>query len=420
MTKQECLQSTENKKSTFFYGYVIVIVSFFIITIMAGIFYSFGIFLKPLSAEFGWTRVTISGAYSMFIFMLGFLYMVSGRLSDRFGPRIVTTICGCFAGLGLLLMSQVNTVWQLYLFYGLVVAMGISGGFVPLTSTVARWFVKRRGMMTGIVVSSIGAGQMVMPPIARWLISSYGWRTSYAIIGIISLVLIISAAQFLRHNPGQMGLLPYGEREIKKEELGSKTRGLSIGEAVHTGQFWMVIAIYFCYGFFLQSIMVHIAPHATELGISPTSAANILAIIGGAGIVGRVIIGSASDRVGARASLAFAFILASVILLWLQLAEELWMLYLFAVIFGFAYGGIITVQSPFVARLFGLGSHGAMLGIVVWSGTSSGAIGSLLAGYIFDITGNYYSAFWGCAIVGVIGFILVLLLRPIRGLTKNI
>ena len=306
------MPSAENKKSTFFYGYIIVIAGFFIIMIMAGTFYSFGVFLKPLSAEFGWTRAVTSGAYSMFIFMLGFLYMVSGRLSDRFGPRIVTTVCGCFAGLGLLLMSTVNAVWQLYLFYGLIVAMGMSGGFVPLTSTVARWFIKRRGMMTGIVISGIGAGQMVMPPVARWLISSYGWRTSYVVIGIITLVLVIVLAQFLRHNPSQMGLLPYGEIEAKKESLASKARGISPGEIIHSRQFWVVCIIYFCYGLFLQTIVVHIAPHATELGITPISAASILSIIGGLSIVGRVLMGSTSDRIGTRPSLAFSFVSWSV------------------------------------------------------------------------------------------------------------
>ena len=309
-------------------------------------------------------------------------------------------------------MSQVSTIWQLYLFYGVLVGIGMGGSFVPLVSIVTRWFVKRRGMITGMVLAGISAGTVIMPPLARWLISSYGWRISYIIVGSIALIFVIGSAQFLKRDPGQLGLSPYGADEVKKQGLDLQDRGFSFREASHTLQFWLVSAMYFCYGFILLAIMVHIAPHATELGISATNAANILAVIGGIGIIGRITMGTVGDRIGSRPSFIIAFILVSVALFWVIVAEKLWMLYLFAIIFGFGYGGLATLGAPLMAGLFGLRAHGAILGIATLGFSVGGAIGPILAGRIFDITTSYNLAFLTCGGVGIIGLILTLLLRP--------
>ena len=191
MDKHAALLSKGSKKPKFFYGYVVIAAGFFVMAVLNAGLHSFGVFLKPISTEFGWTRAATSGAHSMSLFLMGLLYMVTGRLSDRFGPRVVLTVCGVLFGLGYLLMSQISALWQLYLFYGVLVAMGISGGFVPLVSMAVRWFVRRRALMTGIIASGIGAGTMIGPPLAGWLISNYGWRNSYFMIGITTLVLLV-------------------------------------------------------------------------------------------------------------------------------------------------------------------------------------------------------------------------------------
>ncbi len=149
-----------------------------------------------------------------------------------------------------------------------------------------------------------------------------------------------------------------------------------------------------------------------SLRISAINAANILAVMGGMSIAGRLIMGSTSDRIGNKPALIIGFSLASVALLWLQLAGEVWMLYLFAAIFGFTYGGLITLLSPIIAELFGLGSHGIIMGVVVFCNTIGCAIGPVMAGYIFDITGSYQLAFWVCAAAGITSLTLTLLLRP--------
>ena len=149
---------SEAGKSKFFYGYVVVGISFLISMMIYGAMYTFTVFLEPLLAEFGWSRAATSGAFSLFMVFHGLLYIATGKLTDRFGPRIVITICSIFLGLGYILMSQINTIWQLYLVYGVIISIGVSGAFIPLASTIARWFILKRGMMTGILTAGVGVG----------------------------------------------------------------------------------------------------------------------------------------------------------------------------------------------------------------------------------------------------------------------
>ena len=413
MDNHVALTPLESKNPSFFYGYIIVVAAFLIMVLMWGTSFSFGVFFKPLLDEFGWTRAMTSGAFSLSLVLLSLFGVVAGKLTDMFGPRIVVTVCGLFLGLGYLLMSQVNTIWQLYLFYGVIIGLGMSTAFVPLVSTVARWFVKRRGMMTGFAAAGLSIGTLIMPPVANWFISIYGWRTSFMIVGIIALVLIILAAQFLKRDPGQIGQSPYGGDEFQTRN-DVRVSGLSLREAFHTQQFWFLGVAVLCFTLGLGTISVHIVPHAVGLGISPGNAAIILAFIGGTGTGGRVIMGSACDRTSYKFVLIICFALLSVSFFWLLSAEELWMLYLCAAIFGFGYGGISAAISPTVAELFKLSSHGAILGVINIFGEGGSALGSVVAGYIFDATSRYQVAFLVCATTSIIGIILILLLRPIR------
>jgi len=405
------VNETEDSKPKIFYGWFIVVSAFFIQLVAYGVFLSFGIFFNPLLNEFGWTRATLSGPHSLAFLMLGFASIIVGRLGDRFGPRMVMAGCGFLMGLGYLLMSQISTLWQLYLFYSVIVGIGISAPDVLLLSTVARWFAKKRGMMSGVIKVGTGLGMLVMPIVANWLIGTYGWRNSYLILGGVVLVLVVLAAMFLRRDPSQMGLAPYGEDEVNASSLSAVGGGFSLREAIGTRQFWMVCAIYFVIIFCSQTLMVHIAPHAIELGISATNAATVLATIGGVSIGGRVVMGSAGDRVGTRLAISICFVISVTALSWLQFAGELWMLYLFAFVYGFAHGGFFALISPLIAELFGLSSHGAIFGVVYFCGSIGGAIGPLLAGRIFDVNGSYQLAFLICAALGAVALILSLLLR---------
>lgn len=402
------------RRPRYFYGYNIVASGFGIQAVGIGTFIAFGVFFKPLLNDFGWSRATLSGAQSMALLVAGFLGILVGRLNDRLGPRVVMTVAGFFFGLGLLLMSGLSNVWQLYLFYGVVVGIGLSSiDIIPL-STIARWFIRRRGMMTGVAKVGTGTGQFAIPLVASMLIVAYGWRNSYIIIGAIAMVLLIAIGQLLRRDPAGQGLLPDGNKESQAAGSEPAESGLYLHEAIRTRQFWTICLAYLATMFCLLIIMVHIVPHATDIGISSTTAAGILSAIGGISMTGRFVTGIAVDRFGNRLSMIICLILLILAFLWLQLARELWMLILFAAVYGFGHGGLFTVISPIVAEYFGLRSHGALFGIVFFSSMVGGALGPVIAGHIYDTTESYNLAFWTCTAVAAMALVLILSLRQIR------
>jgi MFS family permease len=403
----------EKRESQFFYGYLVVAGCFAIQGTGIGAFYTFGIFFKEFLAEFGWSRAAISAASSGTFLLAGLLAIVVGNVNDRFGPRRIMAVTGSSFCLGLLLMSQLSAQWQLYVFYSVIVGIGMSSvDVVPLTTT-ARWFVKRRGMMTGIVKVGTGTGQLIMPLMTSIFIATYGWRTSYILLSALVFVLLISSGQLLRRDPGQKGLLPDGDAKTTESDLHLPEQGVSLGEAALTKQFWMVYVISLLIGFCTITMMVHIVPHATDLGISPIAAAGILSTIGGVSMVGRLVTGFAIDRVGTKKLLIVFFLILIASLLWVQVSKELWMLYVFAVVYAFAHGGFFTVISPIVAELFGISSHGVLFGIVSFGLTVGGSIGPTLAGYVFDVIHSYQLVFFILAGLAVAGLILSSLLRPV-------
>jgi MFS family permease len=395
------------KKPALFYGYVIVAACFGIQATGIGSHIAFGVFFKPLLADFGWPRATLAGAHSM---------AFVGRLNDRLGPRVVMTVTAALFGLGLFLMSKVNAVWQTYLFYGFIVGMGMSSVDVIALSTTARWFERRRGAMSGIVKVGTGAGQMSIPFAASVLIAAYGWRTSFVIIAVFVVLILAGTGQLLRRDPSQKGLLPDGDAQAGTKALNTPEKGLSLQEAFGTRQFWTICFANLTVVFCLMSIMLHIAPHAMDIGHPAQIAAGVLSTIGGASMAGRLFIGFAADRAGNRACMIFCLTVLISAFLWLQVAKALWMLYLFAAVYGIGHGGFFTVISPLVAEHFGIRSHGVLFGIVAFAGTVGGAMGPILAGHLFDITGSYGGAFWTCTVVLLIGLGLILSLRHRRSL----
>jgi len=400
----------------FFYGYVVVAVSLLLMLLIYSVRLSFGVFFKPMISEFDWTRTLTSGAFMLSMLVQGCVTIIIGRLNDRFGPRVVMTLCCFFLGLGFLLMSQISYSWQLYLFYGVIIGIGMGGVFVALMSTVARWFVKRRGMMTGIVMAGLNLAAFIVPPVANWLISIYDWRLAYIIIGSAVLVIGILAAQFLKRDPTKVGLLPYGYHSGKELMPASSHEGFSPKEAANTLQFWMVVLIFFCLGYCLFSINVHIILHVTDLGISSTTAAAVLAVTGASGLIGGIVLGGVADRIGSKLVTAIGFTLIMVAFFWLVPITEVWMFYLFAAVFGLGVGGSTPMESTIVAELFGMKSHGAILGTVSSAFIFGGALGPLLTGWFFDSTGNYQLAFLICAAVSVIALIMAIMIRPIKKL----
>jgi MFS family permease len=396
----------------FHYGYVIAAACFFMMVLGWGLFYIYGVFFNPLSQEFGWSRAVTSGAFSISVLVSGVLGIIAGRISDRTGPKAVLMVCAVILALGYALMAVMHNVYEFYLIYGIVIATGVGGFWSPVISTVARWFVGRRGLMTGIVSGGISFGALILPPVVTQLITVFDWRITYAIIGGFVLIVVMVAAQFLKPNPQAMGLKAYGEVHSRLQTFHKNSPGFTFDEAVRTRQFWMVAVIYLCFGVVQLTIMVHIVPHLTGSGFSAITAAGILSTIGGVSFAGRIIMGMITDRIRVKFSAVVSLGLLTVSLLGLLWANDLGRLYAFAVIFGFGYGGLSCLQALISAELFGLGALGVITAMFSFSFNIGGAAGPVIAGYIFDVSESYRWAFLGCFVVIAIALAISLALSP--------
>ncbi len=375
---------------------------------------TFGVFFKPISMEFGWTRSMTSGAYSLCLALYAFFGFLMGRLSDRYGPRVVVTACGLLSGSGYLLMSEVSTIGELYLFFGIMVGIGVAGNFTPLASTLPKWFVRKRGVMLGIASAGFGMGGTIMPIAATRLIATYGWRTSYLVLGVIVMVVSISSAQFLKPTPQSVGQFPDGENRMPIHIADGKSRGMSLRNAISTRQLWMLAAIWMCHGAWTTAIPVHIVPYVTDLGMSTARAANILSIIGGLHIIGRITMGICADRFGSKQAFVIAIVVVIGSLFLLQVIRRFEMFYIFGAVFGFGNYGLAAVMPVLAADLFGLRSLGAILGVVVFCFGIGALTGATMAGKIYDVTSSYQVAFGILIAVAIVALIQALLLKPSR------
>jgi MFS family permease len=405
------------------YAWVLVIISVFILAAVGFTFYPFGVFLKPITAELGWDRGALSGALSLAIILGGVIGILSGRLSDRFGPRPTITFGGILCGVAFLLLSLINSLWQVYLILGVMLGIGSAFCLVPIMPIIPRWFIKRRGIAMGIVMSGFGIGGIFTPLLTQWFISAWGWRWALIILGILIIVIIVPLAQFLKHSPQQAGLQPYGGDETNSGITGDKPSqssaldGLSMRQAFRTRGFWLFGIIQIGALFCLVTVMIHIVAHATDIGIPEVKAASILSTVAAISIGGRLVVGFLSDRIGGRLVLTICLSLITLALIWLLFAKELWMFYVFAAILGIANGGFTTLIPIISTELFGLVSLGVIIGALGIFMTLGEAIGAPLSGAIFDITGSYRLAF----IIGIgvcaVSIILSLVLLRNKGKT---
>ena len=396
------------------YGYIIFAACFAIQAVGIGSYVAYGVFFNALMSEFQWSRATISGASSLAFFMMGFTGMLIGRLNDLYGPRLLMSVTSLFFGAGLILMSQVNSVLQLYLFYGVLLGIGLSSIDVIALTTIARWFALRRGAMTGLVKVGTGAGQFTIPLIASFLIGVVGWRQTFLIIGLAASFILFCVAQILKRDPYEYQ--PISRRDSSSSQQIGKCEdsSLSFEKTRKTYQFWNLCIVNFLVIFCLISIIIHIVPHARDIGLSAGQAAGALSTIGAVSMIGRFVSGLAIDRFGSKIIMGACLLLLIISLLWLQAAQSLWMLFLFACIYGLAHGGLFTAISPIVAEIFGIKAHGTILGIVVCFGTTGGAVGPIFTGQLFDMTGSYAAAFWTFIILSTCSLGILSFLKPIK------
>lgn len=407
----------------FFYGYIVLAAGFVIWLVGWGIFSpSFGVLLLPVVTEFGWSRSEAILGYSLSTIVYGPLAIIMGRLTDKLGPRTVVTVFGSFMGISYLLMSQISALWQFQLNYALLVAIGTSTISIPIMATIVRWFVRRRGLMVGIVQAGLGLGGVIFAPLTAWLILTYGWRLSYATLGAIALIGFIAAGLFLKSDPRDVGQLPDGAREITtsvKEEHGEhvKSKGISVRQAVRTRQFWIIAGLNFSFGYCRSAFTPHTAAYVQDKGFSLIDGANVVAALTVASILGRIVMGRVADIIGNRAALLISEALTPISLALALIAGDLWGLYIFGIIFGFGWGAQAVLRFTVASEEFGVSSIGALMGVLGLAEAVAASSGAYLSGYIFDVAGNYQPTFWLGIAIAIVGIILALLKPAHRKVT---
>lgn len=392
----------KTKERRIFYGWFIVGTVFLANFINVGeVFYAFGVFFKPITQEFGWSRTMTSVGISLSILVGALFAPILGRLVDRYGARRIMPVGAAIVGLSFVLLSRMSYIWHFYVIYGVVLSLGSrSMGEIPGSTSVTNWFIKKRGLALGIATMGISMGGVIIPPLANYLISHFGWRFSFNIMAIFPLAVVIPLSIFfIRKRPEDLGLRPDGISEGSLDpdpsDETSDRYEISIrpGEAFKTATFWKLAFAFSLTFMSLGTVLIHLVPHLTDRGISPATAASCLGFTAALGVIGKIVFGSLTDIIEKRfvAILAYAFQIVGLIIL--LNARDLWLVYLFCVCFGFGMGGVIPIHQSFLGECFGRGSFGAIYGLMAPFTVLFQALGQPFAGYVFDTTGSYHLAF---------------------------
>ena len=398
------------------YGWVVVGSAFIITFITCGVNFSYGVFFLPIINEFGWSR----GLASAVMLVAGIAYAVTlpftGILADRYGYKWVLAVSAGFLSLGLILSSQIQELWQLYVFTGLLVGLSISASFAIPVALVALWFNRRQGLALGVATLGISLGTATIPLLISYLISSAGWRTTLLMAGIAVAVLCIPATLLMRNPPRHVP----AEETVSKEEPAAGRQpvtsdlniGLTVSQALRTGQFWMLFITFLLFLSSLGLIMLHLVPYAVDSGIDPVRAAVLLTLIGIFGIAGRLGSGVLSDRVGIKPIMLFCTVLLGLNIAFIALCSEPWAFYVFAAIYGIAYSGFVTQMVRITRRVFGGLALGAVFGALMVSDGIGFGVGPWVAGNIYDATGSYQASFLAAAAGLAVAAVLVIAVRP--------
>jgi MFS family permease len=362
-----------------------------------GVAYSFGAFFKPMAAEFGATREATSAIFSITSCLYFLLGPVTGYLTDRFGPRPVVTAGALVMGTGLVLTSRIPALWYAYFTYGLGVGIGVSCCYVPLLAVVAGWFYRRRNTALGIAVSGIGAGTLVIPPVAGELIVHLGWRDSYAVLGVAAVVLLLVCAALSKRPP--TGAQHVARPQVRRLMREPNFIVLYVASALAN----IATAIPF----------VFLPVYARDQGLSEVAAASLISFIGLTSMIGRVGLGTLADRVGLiRLYQAMVLALGLSYVIWLVAGGGYWMMVLFALAVGGTYGGYVALTPAVVAELFGVMGMGIVLGTLYTSSALTQLIGPPIVGGIIDLTGSYRLGILFTIATTALGFLVLLALKP--------
>jgi MFS family permease len=388
---------SDKKQATVFYGWVIVGISAVTLMLAAGVRHTFSVFFPPILDEFGWSRSDTSIILSLHLFIFGVIAPFAGNLADRWQPKRLMHIGVIIIGVATASCSFAYKLWHFYLLFGLLTPIGMSFCNLPLLlPALSNWFYRRLGLAIGL--SQIGGGlSFVYAIFAQWVISSFGWRIAYLVVGAMALLLLPIHLFFFFYHPREKGLSPYGDSEIPSLERThsdfAKTLSASrlLNEAIKTSQLWFLVASLFLWSMSLYLILTHQIKLAVDVGYSGMFAASIFGLYGIFMIIGQFA-SSASDWIGREIAVIFATLLktlALISLLMVRDASSSVHLYIYAICMGFGAGLYVPTLFAGAADIFHGPSFGSINGIILSGMGIGGAIGPWIGGYIFDVLGNY-------------------------------
>ena len=392
-----------------FRGWRVVAAAFSVLFLSYGLQFSYGVFVSGMTAELGWSRAVTALPYSIYVFLYSALAAVTGRATDRFGPRPVISIGAVLLGLGWGASALAQQPWHLSITLGVVAALGMSVAWVPCNATVSRWFTRRRGTAVAVASSGGSLGNLIVPALAAVLVATWGWRWTLGVIAMTSAVLMLVAARFMLRDPESVGQWPDGD-PAPLLTTGSGD-GKTLAEVCWSEPFLLIIAIYFMSWVPIFVPFVHAAAYAEDLGASKLAAASVLSVIGIGGLVGRLSSGIVSDALGRLPALLGVFALQVLAFgLFAAASSAPRLLWIAALVFGFSYGGGVTLLPPLCGDLFGRAHVAAIVGMIFAVAGAPAAIGPYVAGWLYDLTGSYSAAFLSSAALNAVALLLTAVL----------
>jgi MFS family permease len=371
-------------------GWIVVASAFVIMFVTFGAAYSFTVFFASVQQAFAASRGEVSLTFSIAVPLFYLTGAVSGPLADRFGARAVCLFGIAVGGSGLILAAAATTLWQIYIGFGLGLGLGIGFSYVPSIAAVQRWFVSRRGFASGITVSGIGFGTLILPPLAAELIAWTGWRGAWVLFGLLILIVGGAAALFVDNSPERHGSLPDGGVIGLSKGVGAgQSSGASLREAVTSRPFILLYLSLVVIWIGASVPFVHLVPYAEDQGLSHNAAVSIFGLVGIGSIAGRFLLGGAADRFSRRLLLAGAFAGIALMQLWLLVATTIWQLSVFSLVFGACYGGFVALYAAITVDYFGGRNASGIIGLLYTGGAAGSFVGPILAGDAFDVFGSY-------------------------------
>ena len=404
----EAAVSRENTLSAprIFHGWFVVAAAFAVTFVGFGCAYTFSAFVESLQRDFGASRGSVSLVFSLAGFLYFGLGVVSGPLADRYGSRRFAVAGMILTGLGLAAASAARSLFEVYTAYGLGVGLGVGCAYVPAIGAVQRWFVRRRGFASGIAVSGIGVGTLVMPPLASLLIETLGWRGAYLTLGAFAAIVGGGMALLIENNPRDRGLDPDGDPP-RSAAQPTRPEGASVREAIGSRRFLSLYAACLICAFGVFVPFVHLVPYATDHGVAPGSAVLLLGVIGIGSTAGRFFLGGLADRKGRERSLLLMFTgMAGALAIWV-VSTGVWSLAAFAFVYGVFYGGWVAVLPAVVMDYFGGRNVSGLIGILYTSVAFGTLIGPSAAGFAFDLSHSYTVPILASAAVNIVAAIIV-------------